>query len=268
MTNNTPQQPTYGTRQTYQHDESGSRGEPAGWQADRYGYPNGAEVQVNPVQGQPVQAAYPPYAVGSPQYPVGQQAYYAAMQAGVPMQPPAQPQASQPEKEPKKKRGAGFYIALVIALIAVVAAGVLAFMWWDSQQPKGRDSNALIGQIEGKSQEEIQAELDRIIEEGMFQISIASDVTFENGTSEGALQIENVPGNRYLMQVTITRDDTGELLYESGILDPNYHIQDAPLLVDLPAGTYKATATFHALDPETEDEVGQAAAQMTIRVLS
>ncbi len=65
----------------------------------------------------------------------------------------------------------------------------------------------------------------------MFQISIASEVTMENGASEAPLQIENVPGNRYLMQVSITQDGTGELLYESGILDPNYHIQTAPLLV-------------------------------------
>lgn len=263
MTNNTPQQPSYGMRQPYQPDESGIRTEgPSPAQTDQYGYASAGSAQAYPVQGHA-----PQYAVGSPQYPAGQQAYYAAVQSGAPMHAPVQPQPQQPEK-PKKKRGAGFYIALVIALLAVIAAGVLAYLWWDSQQPKDRDSNALIGQIEGKSQEEIQAELDRIIEEGMFQISIASDVTFEDGTAEGALQIENVPGNRYLMQVDIVQDDSGELLYQSGILDPNYHIQTAPLLIDLPAGVYGATATFHALDPETEEEVGTAAAQMTIRVLS
>lgn len=261
MTNNTPQQSQFGMRQAYQPDGGGVRPQP--------GQP-GAPAAGAPAQGQPATAGQmigqqPQFAVGSPQFPAGQQAYYAAVQSGAPMQAPTPPQ---PVKPPKKKRGAGFYVAIVIALVAVVAACVLAWLWWDSQQPKGRDPNGLIGQIEGKSEAEIQAELDRIIEEGMFQISIASEVDFESGTAEGPLQIENVPGNHYLMQVNITRDDTGELLYESGILDPNYHIQNAPLLVDLPAGTYGCTATFRALDPETEDDVGQAAAKMTIRVLS
>ena len=36
---------------------------------------------------------------------------------------------------------------------------------------------------------------------------------------------------------------------------------------DLDAGSYAATATFHALDPDTLDEVGQAAAKVTLNVL-
>lgn len=271
MTNDTPQMPQYGARQPYQTDDGSTvpaQLQPQGYaqqvvQAQAYGQqvPSAqAQPQMQPV----VHMQQPQYAVGSPQYPVGQQAYYAAMQAGVPLEMPQQPQPV----EVRKKRGAGFSIALIIALLAIIAAGCLAYLWWDSQQPKGRDPNGLIGQVDGKSQAEIQAELDRIIEEGMFQISIASEVTMENGASEAPLQIENVPGNRYLMQVSITQDGTGELLYESGILDPNYHIQTAPLLVDLDPGVYQATAVFRALDPETEDEVGQAVAQITIRVLA
>jgi len=114
----------------------------------------------------------------------------------------------------------------------------------------------------------VQAELYRIVEEGMFNISIASTVDFEDGASEGAIKIENVPGNRYLMQVDIVRDDTDEIIYQSGILEPNYHIQSARLDAELPAGTYACTAIFHALDPASEEEIGQAAANMTIRVLS
>ncbi len=168
----------------------------------------------------------------------------------------------------KRKRGAAFYIAIVIAVLAIVAACVFGYFWWSDQQPSTRDTNALIGQIEGKSEEEIRAELDRKVEEGMFNISIASETEFKDGASEGPLRIENVPGNRYLMQVDITRDDTGEVIYKSGIIEPNHHIQNDTLDVDLPAGTYDCTALFHALDPETEEEIGQAGAKVNIKVLN
>ncbi|WP_165062629.1 hypothetical protein [Adlercreutzia sp. ZJ154] len=168
----------------------------------------------------------------------------------------------------KRKRGAAFYIAIVIAVLAIIVACVFTYLWWQDQQVGSRDSNALIGQLEGKSQEEIQAELDRKVEEGMFNISIASRVEFESGTSKGPLRIENVPGNRYLMQVEILRDDTGEVIYKSGVIDPNYHIQEAELDVALPAGTYECTALFYALDPETEDQIGKVAAKMVITVLN
>ena len=79
--------------------------------------------------------------------------------------------------------------------------------------------------------------------------------------------VENVPGNRYNMQVTVTDDDSGDVLYESGVLAPNQFIENIALAKDLDAGTYPATATFRALDPTTYDEVGQAAAKVTISVL-
>ena len=86
----------------------------------------------------------------------------------------------------------------------------------------------------------------------MFNISIASAIQFADGTSSGTAYIENVPGNRYNMQVVITDDATKEVLYESGVLAPNQFIEDITLAKDLEPGTYNATATFKALDPTTK----------------
>lgn len=176
--------------------------------------------------------------------------------------PPVTSQA--PEEEKKRKRGILFWIILLLLLLCIAAACFFAFTM--CQKPSERDG--VLGQLDGKSAAEMQAELDRVVDEGMFNISIASGVEFADGTSPGALRIENVPGNRYLMQVVINVADTGQQIYESGILDPNHHIQEDTLDVDLPAGTYECIAHFHALDPETEEEVGEAAAKMTIVVLS
>lgn len=160
-----------------------------------------------------------------------------------------------------------FYIAVGCAVLVLLG---LFGLWQLTARDAGptRDPNAALGQLEGKTQEEIQTELDRRVEEGMLSISIASTVEFADGQSEGALKIENSPSNRYLMKVEITRDDTGEMVYASGIIEPNHHIQTAKLSVDLGAGEYPCTAVIHALEPDTEEPIGQAAAKMTIVVQS
>lgn len=167
------------------------------------------------------------------------------------------------------KRGAGFYIGIIIAAFALVAALVVgAFLFLNSTQTFGQHRSGMLGQLDGKSEDEIRAELNRVVEEGMFNISIANVVQLQTGNSEGEFNIENSPANRYLMQVDISLADTGETIYSSDIIEPNYHIKYAKLDKVLPAGTYNCVATFHALDPETEQEIGQAACAMTIIVRS
>ena len=82
--------------------------------------------------------------------------------------------------------------------------------------PGARDPNATVGQYEGKSEAEIQAELDKVVQEGMFNISINPDIRMTSGRAEAELRVENIPANHHLMSVTLSRDDTGEVLYASG----------------------------------------------------
>ena len=168
--------------------------------------------------------------------------------------------SSQPPKKPLS-----FYIACVVALLALALGCALGYQSC-SNTSEGRDPNAALGQLEGKSPEEIQAELDRIVEEGMLNISIASVVEFADGTAPGELAIENVANNHYLVKVEITRDDTGEVIFNTGFIEPNHHIQHAKLNVDLDAGTYACTAVFSGYDPQTEELVGQAGANITVVV--
>lgn len=197
-------------------------------------------------------------------------------QAAVPQQQAANPQsaayptASQPqpavrpvEPKHKKKRGVGFWVAIIAGIICVILAAILAFTIFG---PSKGTRQGDVGQLANKTDAEIQAELDRVVEEGMFNISIASVVSFPTGTSEGELRIENVPGNRYLMRVEITRDDTGDTIYTTDFIEPNHHIQRDALDVALPAGDYPSTAVFYAYDPDTEELVGQAAAKVDIKI--
>lgn len=165
--------------------------------------------------------------------------------------------------EQKRRRKWPKVLLIIFIICCLVAAGVFAFLWMGGGK-SARSGTA--GQLEGKTEDEIQAELDRVVDEGMFNISIASTVQMADGSSPAELRIENVPGNRYLMRVTIVLDDTGQQIYATELIEPNFHIQQDLLDVDLDAGTYEATALFYAYDPDTEEQVGTAAAKIAIVV--
>lgn len=170
------------------------------------------------------------------------------------------------DQVPEERRRAACAVVLVLVAIALCALGWIRP--WDDLSSARRSPNVGIGQLEGKTPDEIQAELDRVVEEGMLDLSIAQTMVFPSGEEEGDVRIENVPGNRYLIKVTIALDSTGETVYETGIIEPNHYIERDKLIEDLDKGNYDATAIFTALDPETKQVVGDAAVKVSIMVES
>lgn len=150
----------------------------------------------------------------------------------------------------------------VVLLLALVAAGL-----WYCNRPAddglAADPNVKVGSITGTTED-----LDKIVDEGMLTFSINSTPVFDNGTAGGNLMIENPDINNNRFTVKITRDDTGETVYESGALDPGQYIDDVPLDVALPAGEYTCTATFTTYKLSDNSPIGQAAAGLTITVLN
>lgn len=205
------------------------------------GMRGGMPQQGVPVGAAPTQGGYPPNSAAG----------------GRPNVPGQKPQQQKNSKKP-------LIIVLVVILVLLAGLGI----WWFAGGASGGffDNSAKSGQAPYKTAEEIQAELNRQVEEGMFNISIASVVEFADGTSPGTAYIENVPGNRYNMTVEITLDDSGDVVYQSGGLRPDSYIDEIVLEKDLDAGTYPATATFTAYDTESLEEVGKAAAKISLVV--
>lgn len=177
-------------------------------------------------------------------------------------------------QKPSKRNGRKI-ITIVVVLLLALFAGL--FLW--NKYGRGPSDGQLLedavraelGQLENKSNEEKEAELNRVVEEGSMAIAINLRPVFNDGTSEGSLQIENSPANKYGQEVVITLDETGEEIYRSGLLLPNYHIQTDKLAVDLDAGEYPCTATFYGYDLDIGTEpvqVGSAAAKIEITVIS
>ena len=188
--------------------------------------------------------------------------------------------ASPPGKGKRKKSahgpkggGAGTIVLIVVIVLAVLAgaafgldyAGVITLPWNSSFK---FDENALDGQLQGKTQEEIQAELDRRVEENMLAISINTAPEYENGTAEGNIRIENSPANHYIIAVEIQLDEDGRTVYKSDGIKPGQVIEKAKLDEALSKGEYPATAYFIAYDQKNYKEVGRAGAELTLKVLN
>lgn len=154
-------------------------------------------------------------------------------------------------------------VILAIVLLIVVVAGV---GWFVSSKDSFFDNSALTGQMPGKTQQQIVDELNMIVEKGMFNISINTQIDFETADSKGRACIENVPANLYDMKVRIKVDETDKTIYESGAIKPGQYIEMIQLTQELEEGEYPATAIFTAYDKESHSEIGEAAAQINIKI--
>ncbi|MGL4607886.1 MAG: hypothetical protein ACRCU3_10535 [Eubacteriaceae bacterium] len=166
---------------------------------------------------------------------------------------------------PKKKKR-----ILLVALLLVGAALLGLYLWnlsrMDDTSKYWFDKMAKDGTLQGKSPSELQEMLDKIVAEGMFNVSINVAPVFLNGKAKGTLGIENVKENRYFCRVVLTKDDDGTVLYESAGLKPGQYIDEITLSKDLPRGEYPCTATFIATNPETLDELGRINVKLKVTV--
>ena len=169
------------------------------------------------------------------------------------------------------------YIVAVICLFLMLGLSIVFFSKATMQpsreghvdsQPSGIvwDSNAEEGGLAHRSEEEIRAELNEKVAQGMINISMNTAPVFSSGTEKGNLNIVNSERNNYPQVVYIVRKDTGEEIYRSGGIPVGSKIERAALAVDLPAGTYDCVAYFNSVDAGTGAILGTAGAEITVTV--
>lgn len=166
----------------------------------------------------------------------------------------------------KKNRKIWPFVIIFLLVAALVAVIWFAFFRDTGFERYEFDTEAMAGRIQQMSAEEIQAELNRVVEEGMFNISIASSIVFESPTGKGEARIENIEANHYHMQVDLILDETQEVIYSSKLIQPGYSIQHIKLNQKLEPGVYEATAIFSAITQQEQALFGQAAAQVTLYI--
>ena len=174
--------------------------------------------------------------------------------------------------KPNKKSETYKKIGVVAAIVVVIAIIILLLLrscGGPVDEPGGIefDPSATEGGWDEADLDAIRDSLNEKVEEGMINISMNTSPVFSDGESEGSLMIVNEEVNNYPQVVEISRDDTRELIYKSGAIPVGSKIEAAKLSVDLDPGTYKCTALFYNVDPDTGDYLGCAGAVVTVTVL-
>ena len=150
---------------------------------------------------------------------------------------------SQEQNNKKKKRN-----KIIIVIIVLISLPLFLVRC----NPLRSDiSKGEIDWDQPRASRDLQAEIDKAVEQGMFNVFMNTNVVFKDGQSKGNMMIQNIETNRYPMYVEIYHDNT--LLYKSDIIEPGYKIEEAKLDTPLSKGTYDCTAYFYVTDNNKEE---------------
>lgn len=173
-------------------------------------------------------------------------------------------------KEKQKKKGKTIWLILLLLLLILAAGGVIFYLlfWNKEERPRiDKELSAKAGLLPTHSEEELQELLNKTVQEGMVNISINPDPVFQNGKSKGSLNIENIPANHYNLQVDIKLEETDEVIYRSGLIEPGHYVDNASLTKNLKKGNHKAVAVFTAYYPDNDTDIlAKASAHIVLHI--
>lgn len=164
------------------------------------------------------------------------------------------------KKNNKKK------VLLWLLLLISLVGGLGIYYWQKNQTSVPMISADLLPEVGDATDREIAEKAQEVADANYFTLTINPTAVFEDGTSEGSIEIINPATNVYPIAVDITLDDTGEVIYSSGAIYPNQQVLTAKLLKDLDKGEYDATATVNIYDPDSKEKQGVTEAEMKITV--
>lgn len=177
------------------------------------------------------------------------------------------PEKKHEKKEKKNSKAVVLLVLIVLILLGLICGTLYYFLVYNTKDPLARESDALGGLLAGKTPTEMQDILNEKVAEGQVLVGIAAEPVFEFNGKKGRIAIENDVRNNYSFQVTLVLDATGEVLYESGLIDPGYYVEFIELDRRLESGDYPVTATFVTYSlTESPDPIAEIKANLTFHV--
>jgi hypothetical protein len=170
-----------------------------------------------------------------------------------------------PEQSEDKKRQKKILLILLLCLLLVAGGGYGIYHFFLDKPketmsvisgdflPQGKDAKKM-------SEKELAETAQKAADDSKFNMMIGSTAEIDGQTQQGKLNIKNPKTNAYPINVVITDDATGEILYTSGAINPGEEVIDVQLEKPLAKGTYLATARFSLYDSKTKSKKGEVAA--------
>ncbi|MBO0461765.1 hypothetical protein JZO83_08375 [Enterococcus sp. DIV1298c] len=155
---------------------------------------------------------------------------------------------------------------IVLGLLLLIIGGVFLYFTNQENEPVPVVSAELLPGLRDASDIEIAERAQEIADANYFTLQIAPTAIFEDGESEGSIEIVNPGSNVYPIAVDLFLADSEEVIYSSGSIHPNQQIVGAKLDKSLDKGEYQAVARINIYDPETNERQGITEAEISITI--
>ncbi|MGG5324499.1 hypothetical protein IGJ83_000565 [Enterococcus pernyi] len=155
---------------------------------------------------------------------------------------------------------------IAFGLLLLVIGGVFLYFNNQENEPVPTVSAELLPGLRDASDIEMAERAQEIADANYFTLQIAPFAVFENGESEGTIEIVNPGTNVYPIAVDLFLAETEEVTYSSGSIHPNQQIVGAKLEKPLEKGEYQAIDRINIYDPETNERQGVTEAEIVITI--
>jgi len=154
-------------------------------------------------------------------------------------------------------------VVLILGAVAIVCAAVVIAIFLLNQEDEGPGRY-----ITAENVEEITRDIQEQVERGMFATYMNTVWSFPDSRSPSSNAIMgNSARNRYPFYFAVTLSETGETIFESGLLPVGTRISQITLDKELAAGDYPAVVTIHMIDENDEPVEGNLGFNITLNIL-
>lgn len=117
---------------------------------------------------------------------------------------------------------------------------------------------------------EMLEEMQKKVDEGTVDLEVQNEIIVEDGNPApdkpvGKTLLSNKSTNRHPIVVTIMEDD--EIIFQSGLIPVGGRLEEVKFNRSLSPGNHVCVVTYSLLDEETQESVGAASFETTIKVL-
>lgn len=140
-------------------------------------------------------------------------------------------------------------MSLVIAIL-LIAIGVILYLFLNKEPEAEADRTGTGGVVITPDSRESGAM--QKVAEGMITVKMTPAWYFYDGNSAGNGYVANSQFNSAPLKITVTLDDTGEVVLETDPIPVGYSVENFKLDKYLAKGSYPATVTHATVDEDGE----------------
>lgn len=149
----------------------------------------------------------------------------------------------------KKKKAALIMGGVLLILILIAVIVVLIFLLVGKKEPESSLGMQGAYVMNEENYQQIMEDMESQVRDGYFETYMNNQWTFQNGTSETQdAVLGNSPNNKKPVRYEVVLEDTGEVVFATGVLPVGVQLPPFKLDVDLDAGTYEAVCMVYLLD--------------------